>query len=281
VSAVELSGILIASAGIYLALSSPAGDRGLRWGPLRLTTGVSAGILAVTGLLILLAVYSQPESWWERRSGAVESGIFWLSATAALGGAFGTLRARTTTGLMQSVVALAAGATALFGTTGDVFAASTCLVVVGLLGWKLQLRVPQSQSNDGLILSTESGADARAEESSDAAVLPGTARQEPLLVTVTVMLIVLLLGSGIHSAVTVEVQPAARSRNPRALPSPFQRNAATIDRTEVDTASIDESWLTAAAIGLLVTAGGIVLLPRSRSDSTPDDDHSEEPEQVT
>jgi len=279
VSAAELFGILIASAGIYLALSSPAGDRALQWGPLRLTTGISAGILAVTGLLILLGAYSHPASWWERRSSAVESGIFWLASVAALSGAFGTLRARTTAGLLQSVVALAAGATALFGNMGDVFAASTCLVVVGLLGWKLQLSVPQSQSDDSPELSAQSDVGPPDSETPNTPVLPETARQEPLLVTATVMLLVLLLGSGIHSAVTIEARPPTRSQNPRALPRPFLRNT-TVDHPQADAEAFDESWLTVGAIGLLAIAGGIAVVPRRRDESKPDD-LSEEPIQVT
>jgi hypothetical protein len=271
VSVAELSGILIASVGVYLALSSPAGDRGLQWGPLRLTTGVSAGILAVTGLLLLLGIYSHPASWWERQSGAVESGIFWLASVAALSGAFGTLRARTTTALMQSVVVLAAGATGLFGNAGDVLAASTCLVVVGLLGWKLQLRTLQPQTDEDPAPAAQSGASPPVSESSNTAALPETSREEPLLVTATGMLLVLLLGSGIHSAVTIEARPPTRSQNPRALPRPFLRNTTSVDHPQADTPAIDESWLTVGAIGLLAVAAGIAVLPRRRGDSNPDD----------
>ena len=274
-AAAELAGILIASAGIYLALSSPAGDRALQWGPLRLTTGVSAGILAVTGLSILLGAYSYPAAWWERRPGAVETGIFWLAAIAALSGAFGTLRARSTTALMQSVVVLAAGATGLFGNMGDVLAASTCLVVVGLVGWKLQLVTPQPQTDE----QPESAAQSDVDPHDSTPVLPETARQEPLLVTSAVMLLVLLLGSAMHSAVTTEARPPTRSQNPRALPRPFLRNP-TVDHPQADVVAIDESWLTASAIGLLTIAAGLAVVPRRRGQSNPDD-LSEEPIQVT
>ena len=120
-------------------------------------------------------------------------------------------------------------------------------------------------------MSAQSDVDPPAEENSDTTILPETARQEPLLVTATVMLLVLLLGSGIHSAVTIEARPPTRSQNPRALPRPFLRNTTTVDDPRADTSPIDESWLTVGAIGLLAIAGGIAVLLRRRGNSDPDD----------
>lgn len=269
----ELFGILTASTGIFLALTMPEGDRALQLGPLRLTTGVSAGILAVTGLLVLAAVYAQPAAWWQHQPDAIESGIFWLAAAAALGGAFGTLRARTTRGLMLALVALAAGATCLFGTAGDVLAASACLVAVGLLGWKLQTSTADSLSQPTLphLADAESRV-IRPDESVVASVEdrhahpddsqpPATAGQEPLLVTVTLLLVIWLLGSGVYSVVNSEARPSPRSQNPRALPRPFLRET-TESETPVRSIA-NQPWLS-SAIGLLIATSGIALLRTGR-----------------
>ena len=94
------------------------------------------------------------------------------------------------------------------------------------------------------------------------------------------MLLVWLLGSGVHSAVTVEVRPTARSQNPRALPRPFLRDAAESDRSNPVAPAVDELWLTSSAIGLLVVTGGIALLRPRRCGPYPDKDLPDKSMQV-
>lgn len=267
----ELFGILTASAGLYLALSTPDGRQPLQIGPLRLTTGISAGVFVVTGLLVLLATNTQPSGWWDESSSAIESGIFWLAATAAIAGAFGLIRAVSPIGQMQSGVALASGGTCLFGTAGDVVAATTCLLVVGFLGWKLQTTVGRHS-----LSSSEHRPQLEAPDTSaDQPTPPATANREPLVVTVTVMLLIWLLGSGIHSAVTAEARPSARSQNPRALPRPFLRDGDEdgdedgdfeVD-SEADVESDGEPTWQLIAIGLLVTTAGIAFVSPRRCES--------------
>lgn len=254
----ELFGILTATAGLYLALSMPDGDQSLKIGRLRLTTGVSAGVFAVTGLLVLLASYTRPASWWGESSSAIESAIFWVAAAVSLAGAFGLIRAETNRGVKQSGVALAIGGTCLFGAVGDVIAASACLLVVGGLGWKLQTEAVRLTSPESEETST--GSSDRFE----------TASKEPLLVTVAVMLLVWLLGSGIYAAVTIEVRPSTHSQNPRALPRPLRRDPGeeTENATLASTGSNDESTWLAIATGLLVTTAGLGLL-RNNEPETP------------
>ena len=251
----ELFGVLTAIAGLYLALNMSDSDQPLRIGPLRVTSGVSAGIFTVTGLLVLLASHTQPAAWWGEASNAIETAIFWCAAAASLAGAFGLIRAETPTGVRLATVVLAMGGTCLFGAVGDVVAASACLLVVGVVGWKLQ-STPRTAHEDS-----------PAEEPPAIVEMPA---REPLLVTVTVLVLVWLLGSGIHMAVTSEARPSTRTQNPRALPRPYRGDAdEAIESPETIIAEHDDesTWLT-IAIGLLVTTTGVALLTDEQTDTS-------------
>lgn len=265
--ATEIFGIVVAIAGLYLALDRHAYDAS--------TVSESGGVdsshavalsLAVTGLLVLTAVFSRPASWWGPSilDGGGRSAVYWTGTLLLLGGALSVVVLPSQRAMTAGIAAFATGASCLFGLVGNTAATGAALAVAGISGWLLQRR--------------RSSVERRAIAETSSSPVSGVAH-EPLLISMTVVLLCWLIGSAVYNAATVEAGPMQFSRaNGRSLPRPVTNriepkvdvdlNARTIDRRN------SRRFLVASILLATAALAGTIRIPPRRFTTDPSSETS-------
>ena len=196
-SPAELVGICVASTGMYVALSGKADGQPVAIGTIPVEfTRLAGGALLIIGLLVLVAVFSRPVDWWPESllTGPVKLTTYWLATIALLAGAAVVVLARTKQSVTIGVTAFALSGGVLAGLAGEWLTALTAFGVGVLSAVRLQQNL-----RDRPELIADSARRVRQ---------PLTV--EPLLLTLSTIVLIWSLSRSIHLAATTEAGPTQR-----------------------------------------------------------------------